>query len=216
MSSRLSWYHPLIFCSSARETNFFHLSGIRPSSNCLDGSEVLGIFRLCLKNHFANEMKRDKSIAGKPGESTLRNVLYLHSGITESSYGRILDSLRKLCRLVSISNILSNHGISFARGNALKVSYRYGELFELDEFSAKDLSSNFVKKRDHSKVPKVNRWLISLVDCTMYNPNSNLLYHFFYIYYYNNRRCQGSCHPPLMACLESPLDLPPQIVIMRY
>ena len=113
-------------------------------------------------------MKSDKSIGGRPGESTLRDILYLHSGITESSYGCILDSLRKFCRLVSISNILSNHGISFARGNALKVSYRYGELFELDEFSAKDLTPKFVKKRDHRKVPTVNQCLISLLDCIMY------------------------------------------------
>ena len=73
------------------------------------------------------------------------------------NYDSILDSLRRLCRLAAISNILSNHGISFARGNTLKVSYRYGDLFELVEFSAKDLASKFVKKRDHNKVPTVNQ-----------------------------------------------------------
>ena len=133
---------------------------VETASNRLNGvadPEGATILRLCLKKHFAIEMRTDKFIAGRPGESILRHILYLHSGITEIIYDSILDSLRRLCRLAAVSNILSNHGISFARGNTLKVSYRYGELFELEEFSAKHLASKFVKKRNHKKVPTENQ-----------------------------------------------------------
>ena len=75
---------------------------------------------------------------GVPGEEILSGLLDSSGSAVSSDV--VISALRTLCKKSSVSNVLSSHGINLVRGRQIKVTYRTGETFQLDEFSGVDLN----------------------------------------------------------------------------
>ena len=121
---------------------FFH-----PRTNEITGCEAVSIFKRSLEDFYSDELLRERSILSNPGETKLMSIIDVSGyAVTKET---VISILRRLCKKSSICNIFSSHGITFARSNDIMVSYRFGESFELNEFSTVDLDlkSRSLKKK---------------------------------------------------------------------
>ena len=75
---------------------------------------------------------------GVPGEEILSGLLDSSGSSVPSDV--VISALRTLCKKSSVSNILASHGINLVRGRQIKITYRTGETFQLEEFSGEDLN----------------------------------------------------------------------------
>ena len=103
----------------------------------MTGLLAVQILKFSLDSFFELKLLRDPSSGGKPGEDVLSEVLNM-AGQTVSAEDTIFV-LRSLCKRSNVSTIFSSHGISLVRGRKIKIAYRCGESFSLDEFSMFDL-----------------------------------------------------------------------------
>ena len=109
----------------------------------IDGTVLLRTFKVCLDLQFEKSIVESPSSIGRPGETKLVSMLDLYDGPHQSEIlrlvGPFMRSLKKRHQVV-----LNSHNIYFARGSdatKLRVCYRCGESFSLNEFDLADLKS---------------------------------------------------------------------------
>ena len=109
----------------------------------IDGIELLRIFKTCLDLQFEKSIVESPSSIGRPGETKQLSMLDLYDGSHQSEILRLVGSfMRSLKKRHQV--VLSSHNISFVRGSdlsKLRVCYRYGQSFLIDEYDLADLKT---------------------------------------------------------------------------
>ena len=108
---------------------FLHLR-----STLVTGFRALQILKESLDTFLSSITQKN----GVPGEEILSGLLDSSGSAVSSEV--VISALRTLCKKSSVSNILASHGINLVRGGQIKITYRTGETFQLEEFSGVDLN----------------------------------------------------------------------------
>ena len=131
----------------------------------INGMELLLIFKACLELQFEKSIVESPLSINRPGETKLILMLELYNGPQHFDILKLVGPfMRQLKRRHEA--VLSSHFISFARGrdlSKLRVCYRCGDSFSMDEFDLPDLKSVVFNISTGAKVSPVITYYLSLI-----------------------------------------------------
>ena len=137
----------------------------------INGMELLLIFKACLDLQFEKSIVKSPSSINKPGETKLILMLELYDGPHKIGILKLVGPfMRQLKRRHEA--VLNSHFISFARGSdlsKLRVCYRCGDSFSIDEFDLPDLKSVVFDISTGAKVSPVFLYDLSVIIVPFYH-----------------------------------------------
>ena len=110
-----------------------------------DGFELMAMFWSVMNQHYCAALTVDPMLSGKPGEALLQQLVDLYQSQRNENIRRaVCPFLRSLSCRVRHTNIFDAHSLCLVRGSTiskLRVSFRYGDIFLMNEFDSSDLKS---------------------------------------------------------------------------